>query len=109
VRREREEAKLSKAYQVKWQEVSLALEHDGVVARDYKETQIRDLKEAMEAKLHLERTRLEIEHGEKMGALRSQKRLEEAKAVIRARLELQYQEAETKRGIEHYSLIREMQ
>lgn len=63
----------------------------------------------MEAKLNLERTRLEIEHQEKMGALRSQKRLEEAKAVIRARLELQYQEAETKRGIEHYSLIREMQ
>ena len=70
---------------------------------------IRELKEAMEAKAHLERSRLEIEQQEKLRALRSQAHLEEGKALIRARLALKYQEAETKRGIEHYSLIREMQ
>jgi hypothetical protein len=69
---------------------------------------MREVKDAMETKLNFERARLEIEQQEKLGALRSQKPLEEAKALIRARLELKYQEAETKRGIEHYSLIREM-
>ena len=68
-----------------------------------------ELRDNRDAKLQLEKSRLELEHQERVRDLRIQSHIEDSKAQLKASIGLKYQQEENRLTLDHHRVVREMQ
>lgn len=105
----REEDRLSRLYQVKTREDCFDVEQENTITQDRKTLYLRELKAQYEARLQMEKSRLESEHEDKVRMVKAHSHLEDAKALVKARLALKYQQEENALSLDHYRGIRDLQ